>query len=343
MNSPIYVYDPTAHDDLSRVRGIGRFLQILHENLEKECIFTSNISSVPQDSTFINPFFNILAPPLITKRIAKKQIAVIHDLIPLKYPQHFPIGIRGNINVFRNKHALKHYDNIITNSETTKTDVMSMLKIPSEKITVIYPIVAKLFHSHNTSTETTPLPLLKDLPRYFLYVGDATWNKNLVNLALAIKRTNIPCIFVGKVFTAETIETTKNVWQKELNEFFHVIHNDPLFVFPGYVLDAHLIHLYKNSICNVLVSKDEGFGFSYVEAGTLGTPSVLSDIPALHETAQKTALFANPTSSAEIAQQLQTFANDPQKREVYGNLAVERSHYFVADIFKKNILSLCQS
>ncbi len=33
MNLPIYIFDPTAADAQSKVRGIGRYLQVLQENL----------------------------------------------------------------------------------------------------------------------------------------------------------------------------------------------------------------------------------------------------------------------------------------------------------------------
>ena len=114
----VFVYDPTLKDKQSSVRGIGRYLQILKENFADEFEFVSNLSSRIYNprSIFVNPFFNFLQPPLTFRRIARKQIAVIHDLIPLKYPAHFPAGIKGSIYILSNKLALKNYDLIITDS-----------------------------------------------------------------------------------------------------------------------------------------------------------------------------------------------------------------------------------
>ncbi|HEX7542767.1 MAG TPA: hypothetical protein VF385_01660, partial [Patescibacteria group bacterium] len=104
----VYVYDPTLKDEKSAVRGVGRYLQILKENFP-EWTFINNetIKQFNNETIFINPFFNFLQPPLTLKRIAKKQIAIIHDLIPLKYPSHFPSGIKGSIYILLNKFALK--------------------------------------------------------------------------------------------------------------------------------------------------------------------------------------------------------------------------------------------
>jgi len=41
----VYVYDPTASDFQSAVRGVGRYLQILKENFSKEFKFISNIEN----------------------------------------------------------------------------------------------------------------------------------------------------------------------------------------------------------------------------------------------------------------------------------------------------------
>src|SRR3990167_4388128 len=108
MKQKVFVYDSTLKDKLSSVRGIGRYLQILKENFpEWTYVNNETIKQLNNDSIFINPFFNFLQPPVrsnhgwtLHKRIAKKQIAVIHDLILLKYPSHFPAGIKGSIYIY---------------------------------------------------------------------------------------------------------------------------------------------------------------------------------------------------------------------------------------------------
>lgn len=340
MNQQIYIFDPTADDSLSRVRGIGRYMQMLHENFENECIFTNDLNSIPTNSTFLNPFFNVTLPPQITKRIAKRQITVIHDLIPIKYPRHFPTGIRGKINLFRNKRALVQYDRIATPSEASKNDIISLLGIAKEKITVLYPTPTKIFTQQNQNTKK---PTTNDqLPTtdYCIYVGDATWNKNLVNLAKAIQLANISCVFVGKVFTY-TKKILDHPWERELKEFLNITRRDPRFIFPGFIPDDVLVDLYKNAVCNLLVSHDEGFGFSYLESAALAVPSVLSDIPVLHETAVDSALFAPPDNPDIIAKRIREFQSDPQTRKRYGDAAYERSTFFTPHHFKKDLHNLC--
>ena len=57
------------------------------------------------------------------------------------------------------------------------------------------------------------------LKNYVLYVGDATWNKNLVNIARAIKLADVHCVFVGKVFQTNTqIGGRKTFSESQLSE-----------------------------------------------------------------------------------------------------------------------------
>jgi glycosyltransferase involved in cell wall biosynthesis len=358
----VLCFDPTSSDNQSKVRGVGRYLQILKENFT-DWIFTNNLQPTNYNllTTFINPFFNFLQPPLTMKRIAKKQIAVIHDLIPLKYPSHFPVGIKGSINILLNKLALKNYDLIITDSEASKSDIIDLLKIKSEKIKIIYPCLPKKF----LINKTTPYSLLP--APHCLYVGDATWNKNIVNLAQAIKIANVTCVFVGKVFDLSTgVETSRipaawrrpfesrtptgkkarqapslnNAWQKELNEFYKLTKDDKRFIFPGFVPDSELIKFYEQASFNILPSKDEGFGFSYVESAQFGCPSLLSNIPVLREISDGKAIFFDPNNPQDIAEKIKEIINNKNLRNKIGEDAKKRSEFFSREKFKREFLTL---
>jgi len=364
MGKKVLVYDPTASDKLSSVRGIGRYLQILKENFP-DWIFSNNITE--KHDVFINPFFNFLKPPIIFTKIAKKQIAVIHDLIPLKYPSHYPTGIKGSLYIFLNKFVLKNYDIIITDSEASKRDIINILKIKSEKLRVIYPCLPKSFAEpgrwklgietsyengnkkmdNSASDIKPPNPLLELPSKFCIYVGDATWNKNLVNLARAIKLANVNCMFVGKVFQTSAVgersgktAEVNNGWQSELNEFLELTKDDKRFVFPGFIADDELIKFYKQASMNILPSLDEGFGFSYVESAQFGCPSLLSDISVLREISDGKAMFFDPNNPEDIAEKIKTIYSDKDLRNKIGIDAKKRSEFFSAEKFKKEFMSV---
>jgi len=379
----VLCFDPTSSDTQSKVRGVGRYLQILKENFP-DWTFSNELQVTGYKlQVFINPFFNFLQKPTTLKRIAKKQIAVIHDLIPLKYPSKFPAGLRGNFNIFLNKITLKKYDLIVTDSLASKKDIIQILKIPEEKIKVIYPCLPKIFQINSLSeSEDSPTSdksekseklkisdekrILLNSSGFCLYVGDATWNKNLVNLARAVKITNVTCVFVGKVFQINRLTSYKsekseklkfsdesriflnssglsdfnNPWQKELKEFFQLIKDDKRFIFLGYVADEDLIKLYQQASLNILPSRDEGFGFSYLEASSQGCPSVLSDIPVFKEIAKDSSLFANPENPNDLADKIIELYLDKNRQKILGDAAKKRSQFFSCEKFKKNFLEI---
>ncbi|NTU72998.1 glycosyltransferase family 4 protein [Candidatus Roizmanbacteria bacterium] len=329
----LYIYDPTVADELSRARGVGRYLQILRAALP-EATFTASVKQIPTNAAFLNPFFDPIKPPLSLTRIAKRQIAVIHDLIRLKYPHQFPLGLKGKLNVWLNRQALRYYDQIITDSETSKADIHKILKVDTRKISVIYPCLSSTLGETSSLAKVPPKP-------YVLYVGDATWNKNLVNIARAVKLAEIRCVFVGK-----TIERTVNKeWdsqyihpeQQELYQFCREVKDDPLFIFPPSVSDEELTGLYQNAVCNLLLSRDEGFGFSFLEAAHFSTPSILADRPIFHEIAQDSALFVNPEDFGAIAQAIVKLVENNRLREELGKKARARSHDFSLDKMKKEL------
>jgi len=337
MKQKVFVYDPTASDKLSSVRGIGRYLQILKESFEGEFEFVSDLSSIihHQESIFINPFLNFLQPPLTLRRIAKKQIAVIHDLIPLKYPSHYPAGIKGSLYIFLNKLTLKNYDLIITDSEASKLDIINILGIQENKIKVIYPCLPINFLNQKSNVKDQNDKLKNK--NYAIYVGDATWNKNLVNLAKAIKIADIPIIFVGKVFKNTSIS---HPWHKELNEFMQLVKDDKRFVFPGFVADNELIKLYKQSLLNILPSRDEGFGFSFVESAQFDCPSLLSDILVLREISDGKAIFFDQNNPEDIAEKIKMIYSNKNLRNRIGTDAKKRSEFFSPEKFKKEFLAI---
>ena len=352
MNKKIFVYDPTVSDKLSAVRGIGRYLQILKESFGKSWIFTDNIKRISADSVFINPFYNFLKSPLSLKRIAKKQIAIIHDLIPLKYPSQFPSGIKGSMYILLNKLVLKNYDLIITDSEASKTDIINILGIRENKIRVIYPCLPKIFLNQKSNIKNQNDNLKFKIENFCLYVGDATWNKNLVNIARAIKIANVTCVFVGKVFQSRSEDTRSHrsekrgikrfdhSWQKELKEFFEMTKNDKRFIFAGFVPDSELFNLYKQASVNLLLSSAEGFGFSYLEASNFSCPSLLSDIPVLKEISNNQALFADPLNPRDIGGKINEIYFDKTLRIKIGTAAKKRLEFFSAKKFKEEFLKL---
>lgn len=348
----VYIFSPEKIDPLSKFRGGGRIVQILKENLPKakfisdlDILLNARVNKV-KNSIFVNPYFNPFQKPKILKRVAQKQVQIIFDVIPLKYPNQFPVGIRGKFNLFLNKLALKNYHKIITISRQSKKDIADYLQFPEKKIEVVYPTLSQSFlkaknQSPNRQPEFKSPDQLK-LNNFCLYVGDVNWNKNLVNLARAIKIINVTCVFVGKAFETLTKKPARlsHPWQKEFHDFLTEVNDDKRFVFLGYVTDNQLAKIYQQAKVNILVSRDEGFGFSYLEAASQGCPSILSDIELFHEIAKDSAWFAKVNDPYDIANKIGEVYFNSDLKDKLAKKAYQRSLYFNQKKFKNKITNI---
>ena len=127
-------------------------------------------------------------------------------------------------------------------------------------------------------------------------------------------------------------------WQLELKEFFEITKNDSHFIFKGFVSDSELINLYKQAWVNILPSRDEGFGFSYVEASNAGCPSLLSNIPVLKEISDNNALFFYPENPKDIAEKIKIIYSDKNLRQKLIINSQKNLLNFSSKIFKENII-----
>src|SRR3990167_9443711 len=146
----VWIYTPKNIDEGGQFRGSGRIMTLLQENLKGKVNFTTETKLIPKDASLLVVAYNPFQPPFLEKRIAEKQYLLIYDVIPLKYPKHFPAGAWGKINLWRNNRALLNFDGFITISESAKNDIVEYLNINEDKIHVVYPAAANIFFKPKT-------------------------------------------------------------------------------------------------------------------------------------------------------------------------------------------------
>src|SRR5690606_1045908 len=95
-------------------------------------IFTSEIDTIPADLVHY-PYFDLFFATLPLFR-TRKTVVTIHDVIPLRYPEKFPSGLRGALSLYKQKVALSTVDAIITDSQSSSKEIQKLLGVPSHKI-----------------------------------------------------------------------------------------------------------------------------------------------------------------------------------------------------------------
>lgn len=337
QNSHITIANTTSNDSPSRIRGLGRYVQALHTVFDS--VDEDKNDSATVRKTVVNPFFNIIAPVDFRQSLFSKDcnIAVIHDVIPLTLPQFPWVGLKGRLWIGLNQMVLRLYEKIVTDSKSSKENIAHLLHIPLYKISVAYP--------YSPLQDIMPGDIPSILPydlkpyEYLVYVGDVNWHKNIVRMAKAAIEANVKLVCIGGAFVKPS---RAHPWLTELREFVELAVQHPdLIIRTGFVDDYILAALFQSALANILVSYDEGFGFTYIEAGHFGTPSILTDAPIFHEISDdKGALFVDPDTVAGIRDQIMSLQKDPSRRKQLGIDAREQSKKYSKDAFRKQWMEL---
>jgi glycosyltransferase involved in cell wall biosynthesis len=81
------------------------------------------------------------------------------------------------------------------------------------------------------------------------------------------------------------------------------------------VPDALLDAFYERALAVACVSREEGFGFTPLEAAARGTPAIVADLPVFDETLGDAALRVPAGDAAALAGALLRMENEPGLRD----------------------------
>ena len=302
-----------------KVRGVGSYVSLIKNNIEKydkknKYIFFEG--KCPDGVDIVHyPYFDPFFPVLPFKKKVKT-IVTVHDLTPIKFKKHFPSGIRGGLKWKYNKRLLKSVDKILVDSKASKEDVIAKVGIDSSKVEVVYLAVGSQFKKLKTDNFKLEIKKKFDLPDDFLlYVGDATWNKNLPRIIGAAKKLNRNLVLVGKVWETKLSDISNNPWNKDLRNVLKEIDNDKRFIKLGFISEEEIVKIYNSATVLLMPSLDEGFGLPVLEAMSSGCPVITSREGSLPEVGGDAVLYADANSVDSIAEGIEKLLKDERLRE----------------------------
>lgn len=328
--SPITKKELSAHS----VRGVGSYVSLLHKNLRTYSkddtiqFFTESKEVYEYTDLLHYPYFDLfrLQMPLLTEY---KMALTIHDLIPIKFSKHFPAGIQGKLMWNLERLLTRNIDVVITDSISSKKDIEKIMKIASKKIHVVYLAASSSYKK--LVEEEKKKDILEKYGisgKFFLYVGDATWNKNLPRIIDAVKKTDIPLVLVGKVFMQKKVNT--NSWNHDLNYVLEKIDTASIKAL-GFVPEEDLNQLYNHALALVMPSLYEGFGLPILEALQAGCPVITSKNGSIPEVAGEAVLYTDAQDLESITQALVEISSNQTLRKELISKGIEQAGKFTIE------------
>jgi glycosyltransferase involved in cell wall biosynthesis len=245
---------------------------------------------------------------LATKQ--SKTVLTVYDMIDEKYNS-------GSKVTRRKASAIRRADRLICISQNTKSDLMAMLDVDPNKISVIY-LGCSL--SEDTADEQSEQQSF-DFP-YILYVGERYGYKNFdrvlkayANSKTLTKDFKLVC-FGGYPMVAEELERAERMG----------IPPDYLLYFSGD--DTLLKRLYQGAAAFVYPSLYEGFGIPPLEAMSLGCPVVCSNTSSIPEVVGEAAEVFDPNNVENIANALENVLYSTERTKNLSILGKERAKLF---------------
>lgn len=290
----------TGHKD----RGVGTYTKLLIEALQKyekkhSYSFFTRGQIVPENADVVHyPYFDpfFLTLPVIKPR---PTVVTVHDLTPLVFPEHFPVGFRGRLKWQIQRLSLGRATRIITDSDSSKADITRIAGISADTIDVVRLAPASEFSPVTDQALLRAVATKYTLPRRFiLYVGDINGNKNILGLLKAFqKQRDVKLVLAGIAFVEGSPEA--NAIQSSID----VLGFRDEVIMPGFVPLEDLPALYSLASVYVQPSFYEGFGLPVLEAMASGCPVMSSRASSLAEIAGP-AVLIDPNNPEDFALRL---------------------------------------
>lgn len=257
--------------------------------------------------------------------------STIHDVVFLDVE-----GLTGKFGRLTRKfiyqRAINKSKMLFTVSEFSKERIEKNLTC-NKNISIIYnsaPVYLTKIDEKENEIEAENSKLIETAKKSILFVGNIKKHKGLKTLLKAfnlLKENNSDSklLIVGNKdnFRTEDEETT---------QFLTEMQNEDI-VFTGKISDLVLKSLYKNAKVLVQPSLYEGFGIPPLEAMTMGTVAIISDIEVFKEIyCEFPVIYFKAEDENDLSKKLSDFLKEPKKIELSDNLKEKYSYKKSAQI-----------
>ncbi len=308
----MFLYRISGRAGLANFTEIAGLRELLRLQRNIDLVF------IPHPRTFVHAF----APYILDVPIN----VVIHDVHFLITPRRIMYKLRLLPRYELVADAVRHRDVYVTTvSQFSKYAIERYLKVPGNKVHVIYPGVDDIFK-----------PIPKDVAinyvrtrygindKYFIYVGAISMHKGVHDLiksfSIAVKGglKDHKLVLIGpmEMSMAELLNITKSLAV------------DGLVHYLGWVSRDDMPYLISAATALIMLSRHEGFGLPIVESMACGIPVIASNIPVFKEVLNNAGVLVEPNNHEDVARWMIELSQNKDLWQELHLKSLERAKYF---------------
>ena len=242
-------------------------------------------------------------------------VVTIHDLIPLILCE-YRAGVPGRLYTSLAAAAARAAQHVITDSFASRSDILTHLSIPPERVSAIHLAAGDHFQPAPPGWRLDPEVAARyNLPdEYVLYLGGFDVRKNVRVLLHAYSHIGpaigdrFPLVLAGR------LPDTPSRRFPDLRAVIDELGIGEYVRTTDFIDEADKPALYRGAAVLVQLSRYEGFGLTPLEAMACGTPVVVSDCSSLPEVVGSAGFTLCPDDVEGIAGAIISCATEEKLR-----------------------------
>lgn len=256
----------------------------------------------------ITQFFNYVVPP----GVKGKKVTIVHDMAHLGCRDMVRLKTRKWLDLTL-KASCRRADVIVTVSEFSKREIIKYLKIPEDRIRVMYPGVdLELFHTGYSDDQIQASKRKYGINGdYILYLGTIEPRKNIQRLIEAYEQILESTVPEKRDGLPQLVLAGGRGWL--CDDIYRAANKENLkgkVLFTGYIDEEDSPCLLSGALFFCFPSLYEGFGTPPVEALACGTPVLTANVASMPEVLGEYAVYADPQSVNSIADGMRRLLTD---------------------------------
>lgn len=274
--------------------------------------------------------------PVPVEMIGARNVYTLHDIVPLVMP-YASLEDKSYYKAML-QWLVDHAAGLCTVSEASQRDMASMFGTSADRVVNLYQAADLGAEPVMAVGEDLRLWLDRlfdlDLGGYFLFAGAIEPKKNVGRLIEAYMQSGVetPLVIVGREgWKAEPeLRLLRGGHGTQLKGAARIRRID-------YLPRAQLLRLMRGARAMLFPSLYEGFGLPVLEAMSLGTPVLTSNVSSLPEVTGEGALHVDPYDIDAMARAIVTIDGDSALRQRLSALGLSQSQRFSGERFEERI------